>query len=171
MKFKLRGYPQDKTQAISPSLSCKLTEIISLADISDVYSVATGHDPFEFIIRKTRQTATLYFSSPRREQIVKVCSVAGLAISFFHICFPQSVRAAKGRMRTSAFPGTERFSRLSNVSAALLHIGMMNMGVDDDELRGASYELLSSVLASFNLDSNPLITLRGSYFSDRQSLY
>ncbi|THH13571.1 hypothetical protein EW146_g6666 [Bondarzewia mesenterica] len=137
----------DKTQAISQSLSCKVTEIVPLADISDVYSVATGHDPSEFIIRKTRQSATLYFSSPKREYIVRC------------------IRAAKGRIRISNYPGTERFSRLSNVSAALLHIGMMNMGVEDDELRGASYELLASVMTSFDLSSVPLVSCRGLWIA------
>ncbi|KAI0065862.1 hypothetical protein BV25DRAFT_1988944 [Artomyces pyxidatus] len=133
----------DKAQAISPALGCKSVEIIPLTDVSDVYNVSTGLDPSEFIIRKTRQAVTLYFSSPKRDIIVK------------------AIRAAKGRMRSITLPGTERFSRLSNVSAALLHIAMLNMGLENDELSGASYELLSAVVGSFNLDANPILTAKG----------
>lgn len=62
----------DKAQPITPSLACKPIEIIPFTDISDVYNVSSAHDPSEFIIRKTRQAATLYFSTPVRDQIVKV---------------------------------------------------------------------------------------------------
>ncbi|TFY83118.1 hypothetical protein EWM64_g893 [Hericium alpestre] len=132
-----------KAQPISPLMSCKSVEIIPLADVSDVYNVSTGHDLNEFIIRKTRHADTLYFSSTLRDQIVK------------------AIRAAKGRMKVIPLPGTERFSRLSNVSAALLHIAMLNLGLGEDELGGASYELLSSVVASLNVDANPILTIRG----------
>ncbi|KAA1466679.1 hypothetical protein DENSPDRAFT_831556 [Dentipellis sp. KUC8613] len=137
----------DKAQSISPMLACKSVEIIPLAEVSDVYNVSTGLDPSEFIIRKTRHSVTLYFSSPLRDHIVK------------------AIRAAKGRMKNITLPGTERFSRLSNVSAALLHIAMLNMGIDNDELRGASYELLSSVVASLSPDANPIPTVRGIWLS------
>lgn len=71
---------QVKTQPISPGLSCKATEIIPLADISDIYNVSTGIE-HEFIIRRTRHGVTVYFSSPSRETIVKVCS-PGAFVSF-----------------------------------------------------------------------------------------
>lgn len=57
---------------ISNLLSCKATELVPLCDINDVYNVSTGHDSYEFIIRKIRQGVTLYFSSPYRDNIVKV---------------------------------------------------------------------------------------------------
>ena len=65
-------------------------------------------------------------------------------------------------MRSSSLPGTERFSRLSNVSAALLHISLLNLGADSSELRGASYELLASVISSFDLDTNPMLSTKGA---------
>lgn len=55
----------------------------------------------------------------------------------------------------------ERFSRLSNVSAALLHIAMRNMGTENAELSGASYELLAAVVGSFDLDASPIVTTKG----------
>lgn len=60
-----------KSLPISPALSCKSTELIPLADVSDIYNVSTGHELHEFIIRR-RQGVTVYFSSQSREQIVKV---------------------------------------------------------------------------------------------------
>jgi hypothetical protein len=55
----------------------------------------------------------------------------------------------------------ERFSRLSNVSAALLHIAMRNMGTENPELSGASYELLTAIVGSFDLDASPILTTKG----------
>jgi hypothetical protein len=57
----------------------------------------------------------------------------------------------------------ERFSRLSNVSAALLHISMRNMGTESPELSGASYELLTAVVGSFDLDTSPIMTTKGGF--------
>jgi hypothetical protein len=57
----------------------------------------------------------------------------------------------------------ERFSRLSNVSAALLHIAMRNMGTESPELSGASYELLAAVVGSFDLDASPIMTTKGGF--------
>jgi hypothetical protein len=73
----------------------------------------------------------------------------------------QAIRAAKGRLRATHLPGMERFSRLSNVSAALLHIAMRNMGTENPELSGASYELLAAVVGSFDLDASPILTTKG----------
>ncbi|KAF8270977.1 hypothetical protein EI94DRAFT_1797570 [Lactarius quietus] len=141
----------DKAQQISPSLACKSVEIIPFSEISDVYNVSTGHDPSEFIIRKSRQSNTLYFSSAARDHIVK------------------AIRAAKGRLRATNLPGTERFSRLSNVGAALLHIAMRNMGTENPELSGASYELLSAVVGSFDLDASPILTTKGLWIGGPSS--
>ena len=57
----------------------------------------------------------------------------------------------------------ERFSRLSNVTAALLHISMRNMGTENPELSGASYELLAAVVGSFDLDASPIMTTKGEF--------
>ncbi len=57
----------------------------------------------------------------------------------------------------------ERFSRLSNVGAALLHIAMRNMGTENSELSGASYELLAAVVGSFDLDASPIMTTKGRF--------
>lgn len=67
--------PQIIPQSVATLATCRLTEIVSLTDISDVYNVSTGQDPDEFIIRKIRHGITLYFSSPMRDAIIKVCIV------------------------------------------------------------------------------------------------
>ena len=63
-----------KAQNVYAQFSCRTTEIIPFVDIGDIYNVATGRDANEFIIRRNRNGGTLYFSSPDRDHIVKVCS-------------------------------------------------------------------------------------------------
>ncbi|KAI9574812.1 hypothetical protein HD554DRAFT_2201766 [Boletus coccyginus] len=124
---------------ISPSLSCKSTEIISLTDVSDAYNVSTGLDPHEFIIRLSRQGVTSYFSSPYRDNIVKV------------------IRSAKSQLRDSQVLRIERFPRFSNISTTLLHVGMININSDQEELRGAAYDLLGAICSYLDYDKNPII--------------
>ena len=73
---------QMKATSISNALSCRATEIIPLADISDVYNIATGRDANEFIIRKIRHGTTLYFTSQARDSIVKVSRLVVLTYIF-----------------------------------------------------------------------------------------
>jgi hypothetical protein len=136
-----------KAQSISPTLSCKYTEIIPLTDVSDVYNVSTGHDPSEFIIRRCRQGITLYFSSAFRENIVK------------------SIRSAKSQMRDNQPPTAERFSRFSNVPATLLHVGMQSIDTLDEELRSAAYDLLGAVCQYLNYDKTPIVASKGKSLS------
>ncbi|KAL4081516.1 hypothetical protein V8B97DRAFT_1923406 [Scleroderma yunnanense] len=129
-----------RAAVISPSLSCKCTEIIPLADVSDAYNVSTGLDPHEFIIRLSRQNSTSYFSSQSRDAIVK------------------AIRAAKSQLRDSHSFSTERFPRFSNVSATLLHVGMLNIDSEEEELRSAAYDLLGAICSYLDYDKNPVIT-------------
>jgi len=133
-----------KTQPISPGLSCKATEIIPLADISDIYNVSTGIE-HEFIIRRTRHGVTVYFSSLSREAIVK------------------TVRSAKGRLKEVPIPLTERFSHFSNVPATLLHIGLLSVDLTDEELRGAACDLLGSVCTYLNYNKSPIIASKAGF--------
>ncbi|KAH7931340.1 hypothetical protein BV22DRAFT_1124264 [Leucogyrophana mollusca] len=126
-----------RAAVISHSLSCKSTEIISLADVSDTYNVSTGHDPHEFIIRRSKQGVTSYFSSPLRDGI--------------------TIRGAKSMLRDSQDLTTERFPRFSNISATLLHVGMLNIDSEEEELRSAAYDLLGAVCSYLDYDKNPII--------------
>ncbi|KAG6811909.1 hypothetical protein H0H92_005307 [Tricholoma furcatifolium] len=132
-------------QQISPGLACKATEIIPLADISDIYNVATGMETYEFIIRRSRGGVTEYFSSPSRDSIVK------------------AVRSAKGRLKDMQTTLTERFSRFSNVPATLLHIGLLSVDMNDEELRGAAYDLLGAVCTYLNYDNNPILASKAGF--------
>jgi hypothetical protein len=140
-------------------LSCKATEIIPLADISDIYNVSTGIE-HEFIIRRTRHGVTVYFSSSSRETIVKVSSRDAFLSSWSHICW-QTIRSAKGRLKEVPIPLTERFSRFSNVPATLLHIGLLSVDLYDEELRGAAYDLLGAVCNYLNYDKSPIVASKG----------
>jgi hypothetical protein len=61
-----------RTLNIASGLACKSSEIVLLADVSDVYNVQTGLETNEFIIRRSRQGDTIYFTSPHREAIIRV---------------------------------------------------------------------------------------------------
>ncbi|PCH40763.1 hypothetical protein WOLCODRAFT_88808 [Wolfiporia cocos MD-104 SS10] len=129
-----------KALPIGGTLSCRATEIIPLSDVNDIYNVSTGHDSYEFIIRKIRHGMTLYFSSPARDLIVK------------------TIRAAKSSMRPVQLPGTERLSRFSNVVATLLHIGMLCINSAEEEVRIAANELLQAVCTYLDYEGKPLVT-------------
>lgn len=56
---------------------------------------------------------------------------------------------------------TECFSQFSNVPAALLHIGFLSIDLNDEELRGAAYELLAAVCDYLKYDKNPIVSPKG----------
>lgn len=134
-----------KSLPLSPTKSCKITEIVSLAEISDVYNISTGQDPNEFIIRRCRHGLILYFASPARDVMVK------------------SIRNAKGQMRNVPLPGSERFSRLSNVSATLLHMGFFLVGYEDEELRYAACELLAALCSYLDYEGSPVVPSKAGF--------
>ncbi|GAW06426.1 ras gtpase activator [Lentinula edodes] len=133
------------TLNISPGLACKSAEIVLLADVSDVYNVQTGLETNEFIIRRSRQGDTIYFTSPNRETIIR------------------TIRAAKSGLKDQQMPLAERFMRFSNVPATLLHIGMLSVDAYDDELRAAAYDLLGSVCTYLNYDKSPLVAPKAGF--------
>lgn len=128
-----------KAQPIAAALSCRTVDIVLLADISDVYNVSTGQEPNEFVIRRSRQGITLYFSSILRDSIVK------------------NIRATKALLKEHQPPMSERFSRFSNGPATLLHVGMLHMETDNEELRSASFALLGSVCSYVGLTDCPVV--------------
>ncbi|KAJ3936091.1 MAG: hypothetical protein NXY57DRAFT_886591 [Lentinula lateritia] len=134
-----------RTLNISPGLACKSAEIVLLADVSDVYNVQTGLETNEFIIRRSRQGDTIYFTSPNRETIIR------------------TIRAAKSGLKDQQMPLAERFMRFSNVPATLLHIGMLSVDAYDDELRAAAYDLLGSVCTYLNYDKSPLVAPKAGF--------
>jgi neurofibromin 1 len=129
-------------------------------DVSDVYNISTGFDPNEFIIRRIRHGVTLYFSSPQRDTIIKVDSHLFLIVLV--LMNGKCIRSAKGMMKNVQLIGTERYSRLSNVSATLLHIGMFSSGCEDDDLRQAGFELVGAVCGYLDYDGPmAMIPVRG----------
>ncbi|KAL1727572.1 hypothetical protein EV714DRAFT_253754 [Schizophyllum commune] len=135
------------------TFACKCTDIMRLTDISDVYNVAMGTEQHEFIMRKGKQGVTMYFSSQQRDAIIK------------------SVRTAKGRMKDVQAPSVERFARFSNKPATLLHIGLLSVDVNDEELRAAAYDLLGAVCTYLNYDKNPIIAPRAGFVPGEPTLF
>ncbi|KAI0340881.1 hypothetical protein BDW22DRAFT_1485833 [Trametopsis cervina] len=138
-----------KTTPINNTLSCRATEIIPLTDISDIYNVSISHDTHEFIIRKIRHGSTMFFTSPFRDIIVK------------------NIRAAKGNLINTPVPGSERFFKLSSVIATLLHVGMVNIGSDNEELRIASYDLLCAVCTYLDFEGKPVVPTKAIFVPGR----
>ncbi|TFY54349.1 hypothetical protein EVJ58_g8920 [Rhodofomes roseus] len=133
-----------KALPIGGSMSCRATDIIVLSDVNDVYNVSTGHETHEFIIRKIRHGATLYFSSHARDNIVK------------------AIRTAKSTLRSVELPGTERQSRFSNVVATLLHVGMLGVNSREEDVRIAANELLQAVCIYLDFEGKPLVASKTS---------
>ena len=134
-----------------------------MADISDVYNVSTGQDPDEFIIRKIRHGITLYFSSPVRDAIIKVHRPCGIALRVLMCFLLQAIRTAKGSMKNVQVAGPERFSRLTNVTATLLQIGMISSIYQEDDLRESGLELLGAICSYLDYDGPAIVPMRGSY--------
>ena len=76
----------------------------------------------------------------------------------------KAIRNAKAAMRNVQIPGFERFSKISNVIATLLHIGMVNIGDGNEELRLASYELLCSICTCLNFEGRPVVPTKCKAF-------
>lgn len=62
-------------------------------------------------------------------------------------------------------PLSERFSRFSNVPATLLHIGLLSVDLNDEELRGAAYDLLGAVCIYLKYDKSPIVASKGNHNS------
>lgn len=65
-------------------------------------------------------------------------------------------------MKDGQRPLMERAFRFTNVSAALLHISMLNADHDDEDIHSAAYELLGAVCTYLEYDKNPIIAPQGT---------
>ncbi|KAG8981934.1 Ras GTPase activating protein ira2 [Tulasnella sp. 425] len=143
-----------KPKQIWGSASSKLTEVVSLADIDDVYNVSTGHEVNEFVIRRNRAGGTMYFSSPSRDAIVK------------------AIRSAKGKLKADGAPSSvERPVQLGNLSATLLNVGLLNVGSEDENLRGASYDLLCAVVKHLQCDDALMLPADGAFIPSNPAAF
>jgi neurofibromin 1 len=57
----------------------------------------------------------------------------------------------------------ERALGFTSVSATLLHVGMLSIDHDDEELRGAAYDLLGAICTYLGYDKNPIVAPEGAY--------
>jgi hypothetical protein len=48
------------------------------------------------------------------------------------------------------------------VPATLLHIGLLSVDLNDEELRGAAYDLLGAVCNYLKYDKSPIVACKGS---------
>ncbi len=73
----------------------------------------------------------------------------------------KSIRSAKGRLTETHSPLGDRFSRFSNVPATLLHVGMLSVDLNDEEVRTAAYDLLGAVCTYIGYDKSPIVASKG----------
>ncbi|KAG9100039.1 Ras GTPase activating protein ira2, partial [Ceratobasidium sp. 370] len=139
---------------IYPGLNCKLTDIIFLRDIDDVYNVAVGREAGEFVIRRHDGGRTLLFASRDREEIVK------------------AIRSSKNNLNTEGkFGGRDHFAHLGDISATLLNVALLNLGAENEQLRSSAYELLCSVCHHLEYKDIRLVTSRGFFIPTNNSAF
>ena len=68
-------------------------------------------------------------------------------------------------MKNVQVAGPERFSRLTNVTATLLQIGMISSIYEQDDLRESGLELLSAICNYLDYDGPAIVPMRGSCLS------
>jgi len=56
---------------------------------------------------------------------------------------------------------TEWSPRFSNVPATLIHLGMLNIDLGDEELRSAAYDLLGAVCSHLGYNKNSVVASKG----------
>ena len=76
----------------------------------------------------------------------------------------QAIRTAKGSMKNVQVAGPERFSRLTNVTATLLQIGMVSSIYEEDDLRESGLELLSAICSYLDYDGPAIVPMRGLHW-------
>lgn len=64
-------------------------------------------------------------------------------------------------MKNVQVAGPERFSRLTNVTATLLQIGMISSIYQEDDLRESGLELLSAICSYLDYDGPAIVPMRG----------
>ena len=73
----------------------------------------------------------------------------------------QAIRTAKGSMKNVQVAGPERFSRLTNVTATLLQIGMISSIYEEDDVRESGLELLSAICSYLDYEGPAIVPMRG----------
>lgn len=68
-------------------------------------------------------------------------------------------------MKNVQVAGPERFSRLTNVTATLLQIGMISSIYEEDDLRESGLELLGAICNYLDYDGPAIVPMRGLPFS------
>ncbi|KAK0207040.1 hypothetical protein DFS33DRAFT_1318594 [Desarmillaria ectypa] len=135
-----------------PGFATRATDIIPIAEVSDSY-ITSSRESHEFIIRRNRNASTIYLSSESYDEIVK------------------SIRSAKGRLTETHSPLGDRFSRFSNVPATLLHVGMLSVDLNDEEVRTAAYDLLGAVCTYLGYDKSPIVASKAGFIPGDPSYF
>jgi neurofibromin 1 len=115
-------------------LNATVNDIFRLTDVAEANTSIHTDDDSAFGIRTENGKVALYFTSPRKQDIL------------------QAIRAAKAKQGKDAKPlkPIERLVRPEDVPGTLLNISLINMASYDQSLRLASYNLLCSLCRAFH---------------------
>jgi neurofibromin 1 len=124
-----------KKQEIVPGLRLNATvnDIFRLTDVEEASTSMQAEDDNAFGIKTENGKVVMYFTSPRKMDIL------------------QAIRAAKTKPSTDARPSraVERTIRPEDVPGMMLNISLTNIASSDEALRLASYNLLCALCTSF----------------------
>jgi neurofibromin 1 len=126
-----------KKQDIFPGflrLNATVNDIFRLTDVVEANTSIQTDDDSAFGIRTENGKVAMYFTSPRKQDIL------------------QAIRTAKAKQGKDSKPlkSLERLIRPEDVPGTLLNISLINMASFDQSLRLASYNLLCSLCRAFH---------------------
>jgi hypothetical protein len=77
----------------------------------------------------------------------------------------KAIRTAKGRLRADNVQSYERTYSQEEISATLLNISLLNLGVEDEALRSTAYDLACAVANSLQYEDSKTIPINGTHSS------
>lgn len=116
-------------------LSATVNDIFRIAEVDEVPTSTKTDDDSAFGLRTESGKIVMYFTSPRKLEIL------------------QAIRGAKSKQfrDTKPLPLLERSVRAQDVPGTLLNISFMNMASSGSDLRISGYNLLCALCKSFRL--------------------
>ncbi|KAF7964396.1 hypothetical protein HWV62_8641, partial [Athelia sp. TMB] len=77
-----------------------------------------------------------------------------------------TIRMAKSQMQDGQLALVDRGLQISDVSATLLNIGLLNIDSEEEELRSAAYDLLGAICTHIGFDKQPMVTCEAGFIPE-----
>jgi neurofibromin 1 len=127
-------------------LSTTVNDIFKLSDIDEAVTSIQTEDDSAFGLRADNEKIVMYFTSPKKEDIL------------------QSIRSAKAKHSKDnrTHKPLERLIRPQDVPGTLLNLALTNLSSSDSVLRLSSYNLLGALCKAFKFNSaSTLVCTKG----------